>query len=244
MSLVLSLGHSLVHASIVHLYDVRVHVLYYRLLCIILCVACVRLPVPPPQRRLWRVPRPTRMTCAGWGGGAAAAWDGRVSEGCVGEGWCTHDANVGHVPVGERLGHAPAHVVAHVEAARAAVDVRELEARLAHRRRVDDRHHLLEVLAHEPVEERLVAALQTCQERVLAEIARLRGGKPISRTQAQARIISISLSLSTRNALRDTNLPAEVGVGASYLLLNRVDLWRQETAKAEYIALALRKRST
>lgn len=31
-----------------------------------------------------------------------------------------HDANVGNVPVGERLGHASAHVVAHVETARTA----------------------------------------------------------------------------------------------------------------------------
>ena len=78
------------------------------------------------------------------------------------------------MPVAECLGDASAYVVAHVEAARAAVDVRELEARLAHCRRVYDGHHLLEVLAHQPVEERLVAALQTRQERVLAEITRLR----------------------------------------------------------------------
>ena len=85
-----------------------------------------------------------------------------------------HDADVGHVPVREGLADTSAHVVAHVEAARPPIDVRVLKARLADGWRVDDAHHLLEVVGHQPVVERLVAALQTRQERVLAEIARLR----------------------------------------------------------------------
>ena len=85
-----------------------------------------------------------------------------------------HDTDVGHVPMRECLAYTSAHVVAHVEASRPPVDVRVLEARLADGRRVDDTHHLLEVVGHQPVEERLIAALQTRQERVLAEIARLR----------------------------------------------------------------------
>ena len=47
------------------------------------------------------------------------------------------------------------------EALRVARRCAELLARLADRRRVDDRHHLVDVLDHRPVEQPLVAILQS-----------------------------------------------------------------------------------
>jgi len=44
---------------------------------------------------------------------------------------------------------------------------------LSHRRRVDDRHHLVDVLEHGPVEQRLVTVLQADEEHVLLELRRL-----------------------------------------------------------------------
>ena len=46
------------------------------------------------------------------------------------------------------------------QAARPAIDVAELLAGHADHRRVDDRHHLGDVVVHKAVEERLVAILQ------------------------------------------------------------------------------------
>ena len=60
-------------------------------------------------------------------------------------------------------------LVRDVEAARAAVDVRELLARLADDRRVDDRHHLVDVVVEEAEEQRLVPVLQAGQVDVALE---------------------------------------------------------------------------
>ena len=57
----------------------------------------------------------------------------------------------------------------HEQTARPAVDVAELLAGEADRRRVDDRHHLVRVLHDQPVEERLVAVLQCLDQDVLRE---------------------------------------------------------------------------
>ena len=65
-------------------------------------------------------------------------------------------------------------LVGDVEPAAAPVDVVVLLARLADHRRVDDRHHLVDVLEGQAVEERLVAVLQARQVDELLETARLR----------------------------------------------------------------------
>ena len=54
-------------------------------------------------------------------------------------------------------------------AARPLEDVAELLAREAHRRRVDDRHHLVGVLGDDAKEQRLVAVVQRGQEDVFLE---------------------------------------------------------------------------
>ena len=64
-------------------------------------------------------------------------------------------------------------LVGDVEPAAAAVDVRELLAGLAHHRRVDDRHHLVDVLEDEPVEEGLVPVVERGQVDELLEVAAL-----------------------------------------------------------------------
>ena len=73
----------------------------------------------------------------------------------------------------DRLDAVPV-LVGDVQAAAAPVDVVVLLARLAHDRRVDDRHHLVDVLEGQAVEERLVAVLQARQVDELLEVARLR----------------------------------------------------------------------
>ena len=60
-------------------------------------------------------------------------------------------------------------LVRDVEAARVAVDVRELLARLAHHRRVHDRHHLVDVVVEEAEEQRLVPVLQAGEVDVALE---------------------------------------------------------------------------
>ena len=56
-----------------------------------------------------------------------------------------------------------------VEATRLPEDVAELGACLTHRGRVDDRHHVVDVVDHRAVEQRLVAVLQRDHEDVLLE---------------------------------------------------------------------------
>jgi hypothetical protein len=62
--------------------------------------------------------------------------------------------------------------VVHVEehASRAAVLVAVALDRLAHRGRVDDRQHLLDVFGQQPVEQHLVAIAQVGQEDVLRQV--------------------------------------------------------------------------
>ena len=57
-----------------------------------------------------------------------------------------------------------------VEAAWAMVDVAVAQAGVADHRRVDDRHHLSEVLAHEPVEEDLVPVQERHQVQVALQV--------------------------------------------------------------------------
>ena len=64
-------------------------------------------------------------------------------------------------------------LVRDVEAARAAEDVRELLARFADDRRVDDRHHLVDVVVEEAEEQRLVPVLQAGEVDVALERCRL-----------------------------------------------------------------------
>ena len=77
------------------------------------------------------------------GAGQGRAGQGRAGQGRAGHEGGAHDADVGHVPVRKRLADPPAHVVAQVEPARPPVDVRVLETRLAHRRRVDNAYELI-----------------------------------------------------------------------------------------------------
>ena len=56
------------------------------------------------------------------------------------------------------------------QAARATIDLAEYLAGLADDRRVDDRHHLGEVVHHEAIEENLVGVLQVAQEDVPVDL--------------------------------------------------------------------------
>ena len=60
-----------------------------------------------------------------------------------------------------------------VRAARTAVLVAVALDRLADGRRVDDREHLRQVVAEQPVEEHLVAVVQLAEEDVLGQVRRL-----------------------------------------------------------------------
>ena len=64
-------------------------------------------------------------------------------------------------------------VVRDVETARATKDVRELLARFADDRRVDDRHHLVDVVVEETEEQRLVPVLQAGEVDIALERCRL-----------------------------------------------------------------------
>lgn len=64
-------------------------------------------------------------------------------------------------------------VEADVDAATAAVNVRELLTGLPHHGRVDDRHHLVDVLEYQTKKESLVSIVETGQENELLEIGRL-----------------------------------------------------------------------
>ena len=92
----------------------------------------------------------------------------------------------------------------------------------------------LEVVGHQPVEERLVAALQTRQERVLAEIARLR-------THEHLRCTANASACTCEHCLR-AHLPTVVAVRAHHLQLDRVHFRRQQPAQAEHVALPLAER--
>ncbi len=73
-------------------------------------------------------------------------------------------------PVAQHVRDLPAVFRRHEHPVRPPEDVPELLARLPHRRRVDDRHHLLEVVEQDPVEQGLVAVLQAREDDVLAEV--------------------------------------------------------------------------
>ncbi len=85
-----------------------------------------------------------------------------------------HDhRRVGDAGVQQDLLDAVPVLVGDVQAAAAPVDVGVLLARLAHHRGVDDRHHLVDVLEHQAVEQRLVAVLEARQVDELLEVGRL-----------------------------------------------------------------------
>ena len=71
--------------------------------------------------------------------------------------------------VAQHLAQMLAVGIADEQSPRAAVDLAELLAGLTDRRRVDDRHRLGDVVAQQPVEQRLVAVLQGAQVDVLIE---------------------------------------------------------------------------
>ena len=78
-------------------------------------------------------------------------------------------AHINDRPVAEDFGDAALVLDADEQAARAAEDGAILQAGLADGRRVDDGNHLLGVLLHEAVEERLVAILEGGEENVLLQ---------------------------------------------------------------------------
>ena len=69
------------------------------------------------------------------------------------------------------------------QAARPLEDVAEALARQADRRRVDDRHHLVEMVHHDAIEERLVAVLQRASARCSAR-GRSAGARRLSSTRS------------------------------------------------------------
>ena len=84
------------------------------------------------------------------------------------------DLHPGAGPVPQHL-HDPASVGrTHVEATGAAKDVGELATRFAHRRRVDDGHHLFDVVDDGAEEESFVPILKRVQIDVALQIGRLR----------------------------------------------------------------------
>ena len=138
----------------------------------------------------------------------------------------------------DRLDAVPV-LVGDVQAAAAPVDVVILLARLADDRRVDDRHHLVDVLEGQAVEERLVAVLQARQVDELLEVARLRlevlvgpvhllaNGADGRRNQA-AEVELVALPLRERGALVGERVqqqrPSPLGHGHVQLAGRRVDL--------------------
>ncbi len=76
-------------------------------------------------------------------------------------------------PVAQDVGDAAPVVRADEQPARALEDVAELLAGEADRRRVDDRHHLVRIVDHDPEEQRLVAVVQRREVDELLEAGRL-----------------------------------------------------------------------
>ena len=85
----------------------------------------------------------------------------------------TSDVAVGAVV--DHLGEPVPVRVGHEQPARPPVDLAEPLAGLTDRRGVDDRHRLGDVVAQDPVEQRLVAVLQRAQVDVFVEIVTARG---------------------------------------------------------------------
>jgi hypothetical protein len=83
------------------------------------------------------------------------------------------DPNVFLRPVAQHLRDPTLVLGRDVQAARLSEDVPELGARLTHGGRVDDGHHLVDVVDDRAVEQRLVAVLQGDHEDVLLERVRL-----------------------------------------------------------------------
>ena len=83
------------------------------------------------------------------------------------------DRDVAVRPVAQDVGDAAAVVGADEQAARPLEDVAELLAGEADRRRVDDRHHLVRMVDHDPEEQRLVAVVQRREVDELLEVVRL-----------------------------------------------------------------------
>ena len=80
------------------------------------------------------------------------------------------DADVAMGPILQDLPDSPAILEGNIEPARAAENVAVLLAALAHRRGVDDGHHLVEVVHDHPVEQVLVAVLQRDQIDILLDV--------------------------------------------------------------------------
>ena len=70
-----------------------------------------------------------------------------------------NDLHIARGPIVQDFLHLPAVVARNVKAARSAEDVAVFLARLAHRRRVNDRHQLLQIIHDDAVEERFVPIL-------------------------------------------------------------------------------------
>ncbi len=88
------------------------------------------------------------------------------------------------------------------QAARAAIDVAELLAGEADRRRVDDRHHLGQVVEQEPVEQRLVGVLELAQVDVPFEVGRLRAIGLVRPDTCSSSVSSIGGSRPSRPNVR------------------------------------------
>jgi len=83
--------------------------------------------------------------------------------------------NYHHLAILDRRGaknllHSPEVPHGDVDPPRLAIDVTVALARLADRRGVDDRHHLLDVVEEQAVEQRLVAVLQRAQVGVAVDV--------------------------------------------------------------------------
>ena len=83
------------------------------------------------------------------------------------------DADVAMGPILQDLPDAPVILEGNIQSPRATENVAVLLAPLAHRRGVDDGHHLVEVVHDHAIEQALLAVLQREQVDVLLDVARL-----------------------------------------------------------------------
>ena len=76
-------------------------------------------------------------------------------------------------PVLQNFPNMAAIMYGDIEAPRLAENMLELLARLAHCRRVNKRHHLFNIMHHDPVEEGFITVLQCNQVKIAFQVGRL-----------------------------------------------------------------------
>ncbi len=142
-------------------------------------------------------------------------------------------------PVPQGLPDSAAVLQGYIEAARLPEDMLELLAGFADRRRVDDRHHLFDVIHDDAIKERFIAVLQRDEIQVFLQVGRfladivkhaqfLLGDGVHARRQQASQIEKVSLCIGIGGALVADwiveNLYASIGRGRGLVVHERL-LW-------------------